>query len=97
MLISLHPILMMMAMKVCDIIDKLLAKNAEDRYHSADGLLSDLHCLSTKHALTNFEAGKVDMMSRFSVSQKLYGREREIEMLVGALNRAVQGATEVSL
>ncbi len=31
-------------MKVCDIIDKLLAKNAEDRYQSAEGLLSDLRC-----------------------------------------------------
>ncbi len=37
-------IIMKMKMKVCDIIDKLLAKNAEDRYQSAEGLLSDLRC-----------------------------------------------------
>ncbi len=46
--------------------------------------------------LTNFEAGKVDTMSRFSVSQKLYGRETEIALLRGALKRvADEGATEV--
>ncbi len=28
--------------QVCDIINKLLAKNAEDRYQSAEGLLADL-------------------------------------------------------
>ncbi len=96
---------------MCDIIDKLLAKNAEDRYQSAEGLLADLRfcvqalCSSSsasgvslpgKRVLANFEAGKVDKMSRFSVSQKLYGRDEEIALLRGALRRVVlEGMTEV--
>ncbi len=33
--------------QVCDIIEKLLAKTAEDRYQSAQGLVADLqHCLN---------------------------------------------------
>ncbi len=74
--------------QVCDIIDKLLAKSAEDRYHSADGLLVDLHiCMQglcspgRDLVLMNFEAGKVDVLSRFSVPTKLYGREKEIALL----------------
>ncbi len=46
--------------------------------------------------LANFEAGKVDRMGRFSVSQKLYGRDKEIALLHGALRRvAVEGMNEV--
>ncbi len=111
-------------MQACDIIDKLLAKNAEDRYQSADGLLTDLHicmhglcsenkpeprlightCVAeeeetkgeAKRVLTNFKAGKVDALSRFSVSNKLYGRDQQIAILTGALDRVVHGATEVN-
>ncbi len=50
-----------------------------------------------KNAWTNFEAGKIDAKSIFRVSQTLFGREKEIEQLTGALDRAVQGATEVPL
>ncbi len=51
-----------------------------------------------QRVLANFEAGKVDTMSSFSVSQKLYGRDKEITMLRGALRRvAVEGTTEVAI
>ncbi len=90
--------------QACDIIDKLLAKSAEDRYQSADGLLADLHsCMhglcspDRNRVLMNFEAGKVDVLSRFSVPTKLYGREKEIAMLNGSFHRAVLRGPEVPL
>ncbi len=42
-----------------------------------------------------FEAGRVDMLSRFSLLKKLYGREEEVAMMTGAFDRVMQGATEV--
>jgi ankyrin repeat protein len=41
-------------------------------------------------ALTEFEAGKVDRASTFRLSQKLYGREREVEQLRQAYARVTQ-------
>ncbi len=91
--------------QVCDIIDKLLAKSAEDRYQSDGGLLADLHsCMQglcspdrNHRILMNFEAGKVDVLSRFSVPTKLYGREKEIAMLKESFHRAVLRGPEVPL
>ena len=43
-------------------------------------------------ALTKFEAGKLDQVSTFCLSQKLYGREREVELLRQAYARVAQPA-----
>uniref|UniRef100_UPI003593BB7C serine/threonine protein kinase n=1 Tax=Aquiflexum sp. TaxID=1872584 RepID=UPI003593BB7C len=67
------------------IILKLLSKNAEDRYQSIPGLLVDLH-LALKHLeesghIHDFEVGSTDIASKLTISQKLYGREKEVEIL----------------
>jgi predicted ATPase/serine phosphatase RsbU (regulator of sigma subunit)/tRNA A-37 threonylcarbamoyl transferase component Bud32 len=86
---------------VSDIILKLLAKNAEERYQGAFGLKSDLEfCLKqlmTEDQIDSFPAGQTDVPSRFSISQKLYGRESELERLHEALERAIQGRKEMLL
>ncbi|MBD0263184.1 MAG: AAA family ATPase, partial [Tolypothrix sp. Co-bin9] len=85
---------------VSDIVMKLMAKNAEDRYQSAYGLKADLeiclHQLQTNGQIDVFALGRQDICERFTIGQKLYGREREIETLLEAFTRVAGGETENS-
>ncbi|WP_299198605.1 serine/threonine-protein kinase, partial [uncultured Amphritea sp.] len=67
------------------IILKLMAKNAEDRYQNIFGLKQDLQCcldqLNSSGKIDPFEIGQKDISNRFQIPQKLYGREKEIEVL----------------
>jgi serine/threonine protein kinase len=80
-----------------DIILKLLAKNAEDRYQTAAGVESDLsRCLAEWQArkqIDSFPLGEHDTPDRLLISEKLYGREREIETLLGAFDHVVKNGT----
>src|SRR6202044_3561935 len=84
------------------IVMKLLAKNAEDRYQTAAGLTVDLRkCLTeweSHRSIEPFPLGADDVSDRLMAPEKLYGREHEIERLLGAFNRVVtDGATELVL
>ncbi|MEG4528619.1 AAA family ATPase, partial [Microcoleus sp. C2D2] len=83
------------------IVSKLMAKNAEDRYQSALGLKYDLEtCLSEWQetgALTNFKIGQRDLCDRFLIPEKLYGRESEVFSLLAAFDRVSAGSTEMML
>jgi PAS domain S-box-containing protein len=76
---------------VAQIVAKLMAKNAEDRYQSALGLRYDLEqCLSrwlTTGAITEFEVGERDVVDRFIIPEKLYGRSAEVKILLDAFDR----------
>jgi PAS domain S-box-containing protein len=78
---------------VSAIILKLLAKSAEERYQTAAGLERDLrHCLAaweTEQRIDAFPLGQQDTSDRLLIPEKLYGREREIEILLAALDRVV--------
>lgn len=84
-----------------NIVMKLLAKTAEERYQSANGIKADLEVCLTQ--LTNF--GKVapftlaqnDLAQRFEIPQKLYGREAEVNTLMTAFDRVSQGTTEMMI
>ncbi|BAZ37856.1 multi-sensor signal transduction multi-kinase [Calothrix sp. NIES-4101] len=86
---------------ISEIINKLMAKNAEDRYQSALGLKHDLeNCLyelKDTGKITYFEIGKRDICDRFIIPEKLYGRETEIEQLLAAFTRVSQGERELML
>jgi len=86
---------------VCDIVMKLMAKNAEDRYLSAHGLKADLkYCIEElqKNRIINpFEPGLSDVSDKFEISQKLYGREEETDTLMKAFDRVSEGSTEIML
>jgi serine/threonine protein kinase len=75
------------------LILKLLAKSAEERYQTAVGLERDLRrCLATweaQHRIDAFPLGKQDTSDRLLIPEKLYGREREIEILFAAFDRVV--------
>ncbi len=82
-----------------DVVRKLLAKDAEDRYQSAEGLVSDLEeCLGhlvEGATLIDFHIGRNDVCAGFQLPQKLYGRAAEKEALVTAFERASRGAAEL--
>jgi PAS domain S-box-containing protein len=77
------------------IIMKLLAKMAEERYQTAAGIESDLRrCLTeweTLHRIDEFPLGEHDTPDRLLISEKLYGRESEIDALLAAFDRIVAG------
>lgn len=79
-----------------DIIVKLLQKSPELRYQSTDGLMFDLvRCADTLalgHSLEPFELGQRDAVRKFLLPQTLYGRERELQELLGLFESAVAGA-----
>jgi predicted ATPase/signal transduction histidine kinase len=84
-----------------EIINKLMAKNAEDRYQSALGLKYDLEkCLFQLKEfgrIEDFTIAQRDVCDRFIISDKLYGRETEVATLLQAFDRVSQGATEMML
>jgi PAS domain S-box-containing protein len=77
---------------------KLLAKNGEDRYQSAYGLLMDLReCQrqwSAGQSIQDFPLAQADISDRFQISQKLFGREEEIAALFSAFQEVKAGANQ---
>jgi predicted ATPase len=86
---------------VNDLILKLMAKTAEDRYQSAFGIRYDLEqCqqqLDAEGHITSFQLGQRDISDRFQIPEKLYGREAEISTLLAAFERVGEGNTEMML
>ncbi|MEO1621151.1 MAG: serine/threonine-protein kinase PknK, partial [Cyanobacteria bacterium J06632_3] len=86
---------------VSQIVLKLMAKNAEDRYQSALGLKHDLetclHQIKENGNVSAFDLGRYDVSDRFLIPEKLYGREAEVQRLLAAFDRASQGQTEMML
>jgi PAS domain S-box-containing protein len=84
-----------------DIVMKLMAKNAEDRYQSALGLKFDLetcwHHLKATSKIESFEIAQRDLCDRFIIPDKLYGREAEVGTLLQAFARVSLGTTEMML
>ena len=80
---------------VSAIVMKLLAKSAEDRYQTAAGLERDLlRCQSeweTRRRIDEFRLGERDSTDRLLIPEKLYGRQGEVETLLGAFNRIAKG------
>ncbi|MEG4582321.1 AAA family ATPase [Microcoleus sp. MON1_C5] len=86
---------------VSDIVMKLLAKTAEDRYQSAYGIKADLEAcltqLQTNGRIKDFILGQHDIFAKFQIPQKLYGRALEIATLNAAFERISQGTSEMIL
>ncbi|MEZ2248415.1 AAA family ATPase [Microcoleus sp.] len=80
---------------VSDIVMKMIAKTAEDRYQSAFGIKADLEiCLNqlqTQNLIEPFNLGSKDTSGKFQIPQKIYGREAEIVTLLEAFERVAAG------
>ncbi|MDZ8094194.1 MAG: AAA family ATPase [Nostoc sp. DedQUE05] len=84
-----------------EIVLKLMAKNAEDRYQSALGLKYDLECCLNQWKATGrietFVLGQRDVCDRFIIPEKLYGRNTEVTTLLKAFERVANGSSEMML
>ncbi len=83
------------------VVAKLLAKNAEDRYQSALGVKTDLErCLEEythTGAITLFPLATNDFSGKFTLSQRLYGREEETTRLLRMFEDCSEGALALAL
>lgn len=85
---------------VSDIIMKLLAKMAEDRYQSLFGLKEDLKkamVLLEHPEEGTFIIGESDLRAHFHITEKLYGREKALDQLLHAFHEASQGSAQLVL
>ncbi len=85
-----------------DIVDRLLAKNADDRYQSARGLKHDLEkCLLAYETdgvdFPAFTPGEADHSSIFRLPQKLYGRETEVAEIIQSYEACAAGKRKLLL
>jgi predicted ATPase/class 3 adenylate cyclase/tRNA A-37 threonylcarbamoyl transferase component Bud32 len=76
-----------------DIVERLLAKDPDERYRTARGLAHDLRWVADELAkggsVAPFRLGELDKPRRLVVPQRLYGREPQL----GALERAYREAS----
>ena len=86
---------------ISDIIMKLLAKNAEERYQSAFGVKYDLEkCLEQfleTGKIENFPIAEFDFSGKLYFSDKLYGREKEITFLNHLFENCANGHKQTLL
>lgn len=81
-----------------NLILRLLAKNAEERYQSAWGVKADLvSILDNLHGLGDLNLGQQDISGDFHLPQKLYGRDSEIAVLLAAFEQAGRGHSQMLL
>ncbi|MCC5639282.1 trifunctional serine/threonine-protein kinase/ATP-binding protein/sensor histidine kinase [Nostoc sp. CHAB 5844] len=98
---AIHSINPDIPLALSNIISKLMAKNAEERYQSALGLKHDLticlHQLQQTGKINPFELGIRDISDHFLIPEKLYGRTEEVKTLLAAFERVAQGNTEMMI
>ncbi len=86
---------------VTSIIMRLLSKNAEDRYQSAAGLQGDLQrcaaSLLRDGQIENFEIAQRDSSAALQISEKLYGRGAEMDILNRAFEASRTGPLQMVL
>ena len=87
---------------VSDMIMKLIEKNPEERYQSANGLKYDLQlCLKAVSenagVIFPFTLSSRDFSEKFQIPQKLYGKDKEISILMDAFDDASSGKNEFVL
>ena len=82
-----------------DLILKLMAKNVDDRYQSAWGVLQDLQkifrSMKERGVVEAFPLALQDVPDRFHVPELIYGRQKEGAQLTRILNRAQAGGLEL--
>lgn len=83
------------------IIMKLLAKKAEERYSSSFSLIEDLkQCdeeLVKTGSISLFPLAQKDFYHKLQISQKIYGRDKQIQKVMEGFNYVCEGSTELIL
>jgi diguanylate cyclase (GGDEF)-like protein len=87
--------------EVDQVVLKLLAKHAEDRYQSASGIVHDLdQCLALaqgQRVARPFCPGSHDKPTRFKLRKKLYGREAMIQSIIDRFDACASSKKELLL
>ncbi|MBL0025591.1 MAG: AAA family ATPase [Saprospiraceae bacterium] len=77
-------------LNISNMVNALLAKNPDDRYQSASGLLNDLILLKDIYIAgksgDNFILKQKDFYGKFKKTQRLYGRDEETDRLLSCLD-----------
>ena len=74
-----------------DVVQKLLAKQPEDRYQSAAAARDDI-AEGQQHAnVIPFRLGRTDTPGQLALPKRLYGRQQQLEDVRTALERAASG------
>lgn len=80
--------------QLSNIVTKLLAKTAEERYQTAAGIEADLRrCAAEWMAhgkIADFPLAEQDVSNRLLIPERLYGREREIEILLRSFDQVLE-------
>ena len=83
--------------QISELVMKLLAKTAEERYQTAAGVAHDLRqCRAeweSRGRIDEFPLAAQDVPDRMLIPEKLYGREQEVAALLGAFHRVVATGT----
>jgi predicted ATPase/signal transduction histidine kinase/CheY-like chemotaxis protein len=86
---------------ISDIVSKLMAKMPEERYQSARGCAHDLRTcrgqLLAGGQVQRFALGEHDVVERFRIPRRMYGREDELRALRAAAERVTAGGSELAL
>lgn len=90
-----HPALASLPGQLLPIIQRLLEKNADQRYQSLQGLRSDLEACRAQKPAQVLKLS--DHNGRFLVPQTLHGREDAIAVLLAAFERSAAGKCEMLL
>ena len=82
-----------------ELLQLLLAKEADNRYQSCAGVLHDLKMMlnacQSGHPMLALE--RRDISDRLHIPQKLYGRQQETRLLMDAFDRVYDGPSEAIL
>jgi anti-anti-sigma factor len=96
-----HEVVPSIPVPLSELVMKLLCKAAEDRYQSAHGIRADLETcleqLQQRGTIAPFPLARHDHSTELHLSQKLYGRQRQVAALASAVQRARAGAAELFL
>jgi predicted ATPase/transcriptional regulator with GAF, ATPase, and Fis domain len=83
------------------IVSKLLSKIVEERYQSASGLKADLELVARAFAegrpLPEFRPGEREVRDRFVIPKTLYGRDRELQLLLDVFDQTCAGDSALML
>lgn len=86
---------------ISEMIVKLMDKEAERRYQTIFGLISDLEeCyrrLEQKGWVDDFVIGNFDFQNKLNIPEKLYGRNRELNLLTERFDNACKGDKKLVL